>query len=115
MADMNLAIEREENGTLSSITINGIDIREIFEYCKNQTLENPENIDHYVRKYVAIKKPGRPRTLPEDSANLTLEQRRKREWNKNNKEHLRKYNKQHREKNKMLSNSNNKDDTTTGN
>lgn len=122
MADMNLAIEREENGTLSSITINGIDIREIFEYCKNQTLENPENIDHCVRKYVAMKKPGRPRTLPEDSANLTLEQRRKREWNKNNKEHLRKYNKQHREKNKMLSN--NKDDknipsgdrlTTTGN
>ena len=100
MDDMNVAVEREENGRLSSITINGIDIREIFEYCKKETIKNPDQIDYYVRKYVATKKPGRPRTLSNDSTSLSCEQRRKREWNENNKEHLRQYNKQHRERKK---------------
>jgi len=106
-----LIIEREEDGTLSSITIDGVDIREIYNYCKIKTLENPQHIDYYVRKYVAARKTGRPRTLPDDSNLLTPEQQRKRAWNENSKEHLSKYNKRRREEKKMLSNSN--DDNAT--
>ena len=47
--------------------------------------------------YNTTKKMGRPRSLPDNIDELTPEQRRKRLWNEQNKEHLSKYNKQRRE------------------